>query len=161
VTDAWTLAEQMSSNDGKWFYVGDRNILEGGTAVRVNRMFGYADVVEMTDMGSAAGCDGAVLMTTGSVVLDRAKLTDRRRFRSALQTCGLTMAELGKMDRDTRSAELARAVWVYGFRDEESRVLVHDREAFDAACESGRFEGWQEQAEDCDDVEEAFQEALS
>lgn len=151
-------------SEAPWLYIGDRDIKEGGTAVSVNRTFGYANVVEATDLDSATGCAGATLLQVGSITLDRANLETRRRFRSAMETMGMTMASLRErhpVERWRRMAELGYAVWNYGFRDEEpSRVLVHDREAFDEACETGRFEGWQNDSEDCDDVAEAFMEAL-
>ncbi|MEQ6332986.1 hypothetical protein [Sphingobium sp. MK2] len=148
-----------------WLYLGDASIREGGLAVTVDRTFGFATIVEATDLDSATGCAGAVLLQRGTVILDRLNLRQRRNLRSAMQTVDQTMAALRAEyqgdEKWKRMALLAYAKWIYGERDEDSpRVLVHDREAFDEACETGRFEGWQQDAEDCDSVRETFMEEL-
>jgi hypothetical protein len=144
-----------------WLYVGDVDLLEGGTAVRVDRMFGYADVIEVDDLGSATGATGAVLFQTGSVLLHPLNLSARRHLRSAMDSLGMTMAALVRDypgdKKWMRAAEMARAKWIYGQRDmEREEVLVHDRESFD---DSGHADEWPS-AEDCEDVESVFMEAL-
>jgi hypothetical protein len=168
--DSWDLIEEANTLRGKLdqtplLYIGDRDVREGGIAVTVDRRFGYATVVEMTDLGSAAGASGALLLRTGSVVLDSAlRLNGRRHLRSAMETMGMTMASLRERhpdDRWKRMAEIGYATWNYGFRDIDSTaVLIVDREAFDEANESGRYEGWAESGEDCADPVEAFMERV-
>lgn len=118
-----------------WLYVGDVDIRHGGTAVRVNRDFTYADVVESTDLGSATGQDGVALIEATSVPLG-GSLSDRRRLRSAMETCGITMADLARDyqgdDRWQRWAELARALHIYGYRDDtRHEIIAHDSDALD------------------------------
>lgn len=115
-----------------WRYSGDVNILHGGTAIRINRLFGYADVVEMVELFSATNdADGLVMLEKGTVILDRLDLAARNRLRSAMQSVDITMAGLIRdypNDRDQRLAELARAKWIYGEADRESTIIRFDAE---------------------------------
>lgn len=123
-------------NEGRaepWFYMGDVNIASGGIAVKVNRQFGYADVVELVELSTATNdAAGLALLETGTVILDRLDLAARNRMRSAMQSLDLTMAGLladYPNDRDRRMAELARAKWIYGEADRDSVVVRFDPEA--------------------------------
>jgi len=122
-------------NEGReepWFYIGDVNIGSGGIAVRVNRRFGYADVVELVELSTATNdAAGLALLETGTVILDRLDLAARNRLRSAMQSLDLTMAGLLRdyPNRDERMAELARAKWIYGEADRDSTVIRFDAEA--------------------------------
>jgi hypothetical protein len=118
--------------DSRWFYSGDVNIGCGGIAVKVDRLFGYADVVEMVELSTATNdAAGLALLEKGTVILSRLGLIDRNHLRSAMQSLDLTMAGLLRdyPDRDERMAELARAKWIYGQADRDSTVIRFDPEA--------------------------------
>jgi hypothetical protein len=106
-----------------WSYVGDVNLYHGGTAVRVDRSGGYADVVEMSDLDSAIGQEGCVILERGSVVLTGG-LRKRRYLRSALESFGWKASDLLQFDRADRANELARALWTYGMRDIEPVAVI-------------------------------------
>ncbi len=133
VQEANTLRAKLGQ--ALWFYVGDVNIACGGTAVTVDRTFGFATIVEMVELYSATNdADGLVAIERGTVTLDRADLATRRRFRSAMETVGLTMADLIRdypgEERWKVMAEIARAVWIYGYRDTDPMtVICFDEEA--------------------------------
>ncbi len=114
-----------------WGYCGDIDIREGGTATRVDRMAGYATVVECTDLGSAIGQADCALIETGSVLLAGGIIT-RRRIRSALSSFGWTAADLLQFPRAQRADEMARALWVYGARDTDLRTVIRHGEDTDA-----------------------------
>lgn len=116
-------------------YSGDLNLQHGGIYVRVDGT-SYADVVEVSDLDSAIGYADAYLIESGSVPFqgDRAA---RERTRSALSTVGLTMADLRALPRAQRRFELARALWVYGFRDSDRQETVTM-----GAKAAESFDGW-------------------
>lgn len=126
------IAKLNEGREDPWFYSGDVNIGCGGIAVRVNRQFGYADVVEMVELSTATNdADGLALLETGTVILSRLDLVDRRHLRSAMQSLDLTMAGLVRdyPNRAERMAALARAKWIYGQADRDSLVIRFDPEA--------------------------------
>jgi hypothetical protein len=126
------IAKLNEGREEPWFYIGDVNIGCGGIAVRVNRSFGYADVVEMVELSTATNdAAGLALLEKGTVILGRLDLVDRRHLRSAMQSLDLTMAGLLRdyPNRDERMAELARAKWIYGQADRDSTVIRFDPEA--------------------------------
>lgn len=164
----WDQVEELNAaraalNEEPWLYTGDVNLRHGGMAVCVDRRFGYANVVEFTDLDSATGVAGAMLVEVGSVsIIDRPDLRDRRRIRDALECSGDTMAKLAadyQGDRKwMRWARIAESCYRYGFRDTDSTtVLVYDREEFEESRDSVH---WPDN-EDCPDLVEAFMEMLS
>ena len=53
-----------------WAYSGDVNLEYGGLFVNLDNVrYGYADVVEVTDLDSACGAAGMVLIEKGSVTI--------------------------------------------------------------------------------------------
>lgn len=103
-----------------WAYTGDVSLEYGGLFVNLDNVrHGYADVVEVTDLDSACGAAGMVLIEKGSVCLDF------RRVRKALGSCGWYDR---KADRRCRRAAMAEAVKSYfGMDTGESEVVQTER----------------------------------
>ena len=110
-----------------WWYMGDVNLVHGGIAVKLDRTFGYAEIVEGVALYNATdNADGLYMIDKGTVILDRLDLQARRRLRSAMQCVGITMASVladNPDNKDRRWQELAYAKWVYGERDETNTVI--------------------------------------
>lgn len=121
-----------------WDYFGDMNVIHGALAIKLDRSFGSAKIVEGLDWESATGEGGGqYFMETGYVMLTPCRLRDRQRLRSAMQTVGLTMADLIRdfpANRDMRIKELARALWIYGYADKDNDMIRY--EAFEAERET-------------------------
>lgn len=119
------LDKALGSQDyiQSWAYCGDVSIEQGGIATQVDRNGGYATVVECTDLASAIGQDGCVLIERGTVILTGG-LSKRRHLRSALESFGWKASDLLQFDRPQRANELARALWVYGQRDYDLQMVI-------------------------------------
>lgn len=135
--DMWDKLQELNAasaplGEAPWWYCGDMDIREGGIAVRVNRMFAYADIVEATDLASVTGQHGVALIESNTVSLGGC-FSDRQRYRSAMATVGLSMRELiadypGE-ERWKVWAEIARALYIYGYRDMPTSLVVRHEEA--------------------------------
>ena len=69
----------------KWEYTGDVNLEYGGTFYQIDPQeweWGYCTAVRVTDIDSAIGFDGAVMVEHITVLTDKAKWAD------ALDCCG-------------------------------------------------------------------------
>lgn len=115
--------------ESPWFYAGDVEAKCGGIATTVNRLFGYATIVELVELWTATdNAAGLVMIERGTVVLDRANLASRRRMRSGMSAMGLTMAQLIKdypgEQRWKVMAEIGRALWVYGYADRDRETVI-------------------------------------
>lgn len=112
----------------KWY--SDVNIRFGALWLRDHG--DYADVLEVTDLESAAGAAGAVLIERGSVGLygyPRSISKQVSRVREALESCGAGVQawreiEEGKYKRLAAWA----ALWSYGAGDREYSDTVIDDE---------------------------------
>lgn len=107
----------------------DNDILAGGLWIRD---YGdYADVIEVTDLDSAAGTTNMVIVSIGSVGLYGRNLAEnRKRVADAVQSCGYS----GKLPP---RLPIWAALWEYGTRDIESEVII----ATDREWSGGR-DGW-------------------
>lgn len=144
-----------------WAYVGDVNLYHGGTAVRVDRSGGYADVVEATDLESAIGQEGCIMIERGTVVLTGG-LSKRRHLRSALESFGWKASDLLQFERAKRADELARALWVYGMRDTETPVVIRiGEEPEDTYIPGGGYMEPDETVEDAAALVPRFMEELN
>jgi hypothetical protein len=73
----------------KWHFSGDVNLEYGGTFIDLSTfMDGYCSAVKLTDLDSACGFTGAVMVE--HVVINGT--TDRERVRAALRCCGIDFA---------------------------------------------------------------------
>ncbi len=69
----------------KWRYNGDASLEYGGTFVDLTDWsFGYVSFVRVTDLASACGFDGAVMVEHGTAH----GIDDVRRIRQAVESCG-------------------------------------------------------------------------
>lgn len=96
----------------------DNDILSGGLWIRD---YGdYADVIEVTDLDSAAGTTNMVIVSVGSVgMYGRDLAENRRRIADARQSCG---HEAGTRD-NLRLRDWA-SLWECGTRDIESETIM-------------------------------------
>lgn len=120
-----------------WHYSGDISLPYGGTFVKNDPQayeWGYGEVVEVTDLDSACGFTGAVLVERGSAN----GTDDKVRILSALRARGMTPRDLLSIrGAANKRTEIVRALWDYGYRDIE-RTEIWQLE------EDGplTFEGW-------------------
>ena len=102
-----------------WLYSGDMNAQYGGIWIRHHG--DYCDAVEITDLDSACGFDGAVMIERLSSGLYDRKLSDRKKaLKQALDCYGWTISDLPKGNRQATRAAIWEAMIRYGYCDRES-----------------------------------------
>jgi hypothetical protein len=122
------LAKSLKSEPERWAYIGDMDVREGGIAIRVDQTFrSHAEIIEVTDLARATGQVGCVLVTLGSVALDRWDRRRRQMLKSALESFGTKPSDLAKLSRVERAEQIANALWSYGVYDiDREMVIRHD-----------------------------------
>ena len=100
-----------------WRYSGDVNAEYGGIWIR--HYGDYCDAVEIIDLDSGCGFEGAVLIERRSVSLPRKLSEAKKRIRSALNSYGWTTHDLVSFGRGKRYA-IWEALISYGYRDTDS-----------------------------------------
>ena len=122
----------------RWKYQGDVNLQHGGTFYDFSDwQYGYVSAVEVTNLDSAAGFTGAVLIEPMSIVIERSA----EQLAQALSLIGAKLLPNGDIDDNgsiikRRTAAhrfcIAYACQSYGYADREtenSEILQLDREA--------------------------------
>jgi hypothetical protein len=112
----------------RWKYMGDVSLEYGGTFYDFSSFKdGYVDAVEVTDLDSAAGFRGAVMIERKSIIIDET------RVRQSLSVIGASFLENGDIDDNGRIVAKgtaqhrfiqAYACQVYGHCDTDSHVIV-------------------------------------
>lgn len=126
----------------RWHYQGDVNLYHGGIFMDFSDWkYGYASVVEVTDLDSACGFRGAVMIEKKAV------MPDSSNNAAALACCGMTLDAKGNIQDGTQTYEkdtlayrmaLVYALNAYQGGDvEESAILQLDRD------EPTQFENWE------------------
>lgn len=128
----------------RWQYIGDVNLVHGGTYYDFSTwQWGYVDAVEVTDLDSAAGFDGAVMIEHISINIER----PIEQLQSALNCCGAQFIEpngdindngtiIQKNSRRWRCI-IAYACQSYGYKDTDlTEILQLERDGAMA------FDGW-------------------
>ena len=93
-------------------YVGDVNVEYGGTWYDMTTFDdGYVSCVRVTDLASAKGFDGAVMVEHLVVPLDKS------HWKSALDCCGMKPSDLLAMDSDWRKVAICESLLSYGIYD--------------------------------------------
>lgn len=121
----------------------DADLLYGGAAVRDEG--DYASVLEVTDLDSAAGATGRVLVEVRSVGLySRSIREEVDRLREALESCGGGVPlHLRIASRDARRMHAWSALASYGAGDVDRSVIIqteeHEHHEF---CPSDCRDGW-------------------
>ena len=105
-----------------WQYFGDVDICYGGNYADIDPQefkWGYCNVVRVTDLDSACGFTGAVLIEKITVNIDS------KRIKQALPCVGLTVKDLqGIKGQSAKLWALVDAVMSYGcFDTDESEVI--------------------------------------
>jgi len=101
----------MSVYDKYDNYIGDVNLEHGGMFFNLEDwQYGYVSVLEVIDLGSATGFDGAYLVEHKTVYIDQ---LDKNK--SALECSGWD--KLPGRTSDSRKMALAEAVCRYGYYD--------------------------------------------
>jgi len=123
--------------NSKWHYSGDVSISYGGLFVR--DCGHYFDVVEVTDLDSACGADGLVLVETGSTSHE---YYSRAEIRNAMRSCNgddwRSLYRLGNLTREQSRLRVAEVLWQYGHKDiDTSVVLVNDSPYTDECASCG------------------------
>jgi hypothetical protein len=118
-----------------WHYQGDMSLEYGGTFTRLREWrHGYVEVCEVTDLGSACGYRGAILIEMRTIAIDR-----KDRWEGALPVIGCTLAPNGDIVDNGRSTYrkrslawhlcLVHALNAYGYHDtDRSEVIQLDRD---------------------------------
>jgi hypothetical protein len=91
----------------RWHYTGDINLEHGGTFINFSDLkYGYANVVEVTDLDSAIGFSGAILIEERTVITDH-----KERWPSALSTIGASLLPNGDIDDNGRPIRKDSLAW--------------------------------------------------
>jgi hypothetical protein len=127
----------------RWKYMGDLNLEYGGTFYDFSSWkWGYVNAVEITDMDSACGWSGAIMIESISINIERSKEDQER----ALQVIGATFLPNGDINDNGRTIAKGTAAWrfcltyacqAYGYKDADRTEFVQ--------CEPGApmaFDGW-------------------
>lgn len=118
-------------------YIGDVNIEYGGTWYDMSTFNrGYVDAVRVTDLDSATGFDGAIMVEDVTV----SGTLDKKRVKEALATCGMDVHSDAwhKMSTEGKRVMIADSLLWYGYCDTEpAQVLQPDR------TQPDKFDGWQ------------------
>lgn len=132
----------MNETKDRWSYNGDGNLKYGGTFIDLSSfMDGYCNAVRVTDLDSACGFRGAVLIE--HVVINGT--TDKERIKKALWSCGPSFADGNWTREDVRHA-IADALCSYGHCDPDDfwdNLRSHHTEV--VQCEPDgpmMFDGW-------------------
>lgn len=114
----------------RWHYQGDISLEHGGTFMRFTEWkHGYAEVVEVTDLDSATGFPGAVLIEERTVIIDRPEY-----WSQALGVIGATLIEGDAIEDNGKATYrkgslawrmcLTYALSAYGYYDGERNECV-------------------------------------
>lgn len=134
--------ESMDSEcPGFWTYSGDVSLEYGGTFFKLDPadlQYGYCSAIRVTDLASACGFDGAVMIERITIL----GLDDKARISSALDCCGW-LDESADISFASAIMQAADGLLGYGYYDPDSdpwtpatRVFQMER---DGALE---FDGW-------------------
>lgn len=108
------------SGNPEWLYCGDISAERGG--IWIKHCGDYAEAIEITDLDSAVGFNGAVMIERKSVGLYVRQLSEaKKRIRSALSVYGWTYSTLRRecSTKERRKAEVWRAMLAYGYGDSD------------------------------------------
>jgi len=124
-----------------WVYSGDGNLEYGGLFVDLSTFDeGYCNAVRVTDLNSACGFRGAVLIE--HVVIHGTK--DAQRIRQALRCCG--MSRFRGMSKEAMRHAIADALCSYGYCDPDDSwdnyASYHSEVVQMEANGPMRFDGW-------------------
>lgn len=125
----------------EWKYQGDINLKYGGMYYRFDMDYKdfpyYAEVVRITDLESACGADGLVLIER----LDVCRFNDKKAVHDSLSCIGLTTKDLIGMDRMEILSILLEAFIAYGHYDYDDNpiIVVHDYSVFST---KHSWDGW-------------------
>ena len=111
-------------------YIGDINLEHGGIFIEIPDSFDqdYATVLQVTDLESAIGFDGALLIESGSIYLS----DDPKYLDSALSVIGGTKHEQGTKEYWLDLVMAYNAYWGIDSPTVETVAFDHDiKESFD------------------------------
>ena len=128
----------------RWYYQGDNNLEHGGTFFDLSDWkHGYVNIVEVTDLDSAIGFAGAMLIEARTVSVD-----DKRRWSESLGVIGATLEDNDDINDNGRAHYrkgskawrmcLVYALSVYGYYDtERSEAVQPERDC------PVKYDGWE------------------
>jgi hypothetical protein len=113
----------------KWYYQGDINLEYGGNFMQFDEWkHGYVNCVEITDLDSACGARGMILIEERTIIVDMPE-----KHASALSVIGASILPNGDIDDNGRIIKknthawrwcLAYALNAYGLHDMDRSVVV-------------------------------------
>lgn len=108
------------NSNPNWVYLGDGNAAYGGLWIR--HYGDYCDAIEITDLDSACGFTGAVMIERRSAGLRRSLADNRERIKHALETCGWTIRDMPEVARtkEAKRALIWEALIRYGYGDTDT-----------------------------------------
>ena len=125
----------------EWVYIGDIDPYRGGKWIKVHSKYKrdfWADLVEVTDLESATGADGLIMIEYKTVY----GFTEKDKVRSALSSCGMKLADLRSKGKDTILLFLADALSNYGYTDPANRWPKHHIEVLVTQSYDGDRASW-------------------
>lgn len=119
--------EEAERAASRWVYNGDVNLEYGGTFIDLSDWrHGYASFVKVTDLASACGFEGAILIEHG----EACGLDDPERVRQAMRSCGCSARDFNVGLKDGAKAKqairhmIADAMISYGHCDYDRQEVV-------------------------------------
>ena len=108
----------------KWVYLGDVNAANGGIWIQHNG--DYCDAIEVTDLDSATGFTGPVIIERRTASLSRSFSENRKRIKSALASCGWTIRDMPETahSKEAKRALIWEALIRYGYGDCETLEIL-------------------------------------
>lgn len=104
----------MQTKIDNYEYVGDVNLEYGGAFIDMSRWRdGYATCIRITDLDSACGFDGAVMIEHLVII----RPDDRGKLATVLLCCGVSPGDLLRLDSDARRLAIAESCLGYGLYD--------------------------------------------
>lgn len=116
-----------------WTYVGDRNLEYGGKFYKLDDWeHGYAECVDVTDLDSACGFTGGLIIEVGTITL-----RSDEGHANALRCCGTVLEDLDNLSTERGKLMLLDALMVYYGMDVDRREVVQTHEEGPM-----QFDGW-------------------
>ncbi len=135
---ATNTREQSNETRTGYQYIGDVNIEYGGTFFDTSDwQDGYVSAIRVTDLDSACGFDGAVMIEKIVILID-----DDETNRKACECYGWIRSEVD-LNTDAGKLQLADAVMSYGHYDPDNNYYEPSNEVIQTQDDGPMsFDGW-------------------
>ena len=110
------------NSNPNWVYLGDINAAYGGMWLR--HYGDYCDAIEITDLDSATGFTGAVMIERKGASLPGKLRTAKATIKSALSVYGWSIGNLRGMRPSERRTLTWQAMLAYGYGDTDTLEIL-------------------------------------